>query len=94
MQSGFVEWLMSHDDHELEQLVNRPAWMARAACRGMPIELFFPERGASTKEAKATCAGCPVQTDCLDYALEIGERNITGVWGGTSGREKGSFGTP
>jgi WhiB family transcriptional regulator, redox-sensing transcriptional regulator len=88
MLSGFVEWLMSHDDHELEQLVNRPPWMAQAACRGMPIRLFFLDRGDSTKEAKATCARCPVQSECLDYALEVGEKNMTGIWGGTSGRDR------
>ena len=60
----------------LEEL--RPRWMAAAACRGAPIELFFPARGASTRRARAYCERCAVQTECADYA----ERNReAGVWG-------------
>ena len=29
----------------------------------------FPERGASTREAKEVCRGCVVRLDCLEYAL-------------------------
>ena len=36
-------------------------WQERANCLGVDPDLFFPERGASTKEAKAVCGGCEVQ---------------------------------
>ena len=32
-------------------------WQARANCMGVDPDLFFPERGASTKEAKEVCRG-------------------------------------
>ena len=33
-------------------------WHERANCLGVDPDLFFPERGASTREAKAVCGGC------------------------------------
>ncbi len=62
------------------------AWTARAACRGMDPDTFFPGRGAPTREAKAVCARCPVKADCLKAALE--ERERFGIWGGFSERER------
>lgn len=66
----------------------RPAWMQRAACRGVAntLDLFFPSRGESLTEAKAVCRECPVQAECLDYAMINHEAH--GVWGGLSERER------
>lgn len=61
-------------------------WQGRANCIGVDPDIFFPERGASTKEAKSICAACIVRTDCLEYALENSEK--FGIWGGTSERER------
>jgi WhiB family redox-sensing transcriptional regulator len=61
-------------------------WQSRANCMGVDPDLFFPERGASTREAKAVCRGCVVREDCLDYALANGEK--FGIWGGLSERER------
>ena len=61
-------------------------WMARAACRGMDPELFHPDRGESTAAAKAVCASCPVRDDCLEYALDAGEK--LGIWGGASAKAR------
>ena len=41
--------------------------------------VMFPER-KSIMEAKAICARCPIQVECLTYALESGEPH--GIWGG------------
>jgi len=57
-----------------------------AACAGVDPELFFPERGASTNEAKAVCAGCVVRDACLEYAMDNNER--WGIWGGLARRER------
>ena len=57
-----------------------------ANCLGVDPDLFFPERGASTKEAKEVCRGCVVREDCLEYALSHGEK--FGIWGGMSERER------
>jgi WhiB family redox-sensing transcriptional regulator len=62
------------------------AWQTFAACTGVDPALFFPERGAATREAKAVCATCPVREECLEYALEHGEK--FGIWGGKSERER------
>ncbi|MEI8050246.1 MAG: WhiB family transcriptional regulator [Actinomycetes bacterium] len=61
-------------------------WQAQANCMGVDPDLFFPERGASTREAKEVCRGCVVREDCLEYALGNGEK--FGIWGGMSERER------
>lgn len=64
-----------------------PEWADQAVCRTVPDpDQFFPERGASTKAAKALCAACPLKQKCLDHAVEQPE--IFGIWGGTSERER------
>jgi WhiB family redox-sensing transcriptional regulator len=61
-------------------------WQERANCLGVDPDLFFPERGASTREAKGVCAGCEVRMECLEYALRNSEK--FGIWGGMSERER------
>ncbi len=46
------------------------SWQDLANCLGVDPDLFFPERGASTREAKEVCRGCVVREDCLEYALQ------------------------
>ena len=62
------------------------SWQRQANCMGVDPDLFFPERGASTREAKEVCRGCVVREDCLEYALANGEK--FGIWGGMSERER------
>ena len=62
------------------------SWQRLANCLGVDPDLFFPERGVSTREAKEVCRGCVVRSDCLDYALANGEK--FGIWGGLSERER------
>ncbi len=62
------------------------AWQERALCAQTDPEAFFPEKGGSTREAKAVCASCEVRAQCLEYALENDER--FGIWGGMSERER------
>ena len=59
-----------------------PSWMQLAECKGLDPDLFFPERGESTDEAKAVCATCAVRVECHEYAVV--ERERDGIWGGTS----------
>jgi WhiB family redox-sensing transcriptional regulator len=61
-------------------------WKDASNCLGVDPDLFFPERGASTREAKEVCRGCEVREDCLEYALQNGEK--FGIWGGMSERER------
>ncbi len=41
--------------------VMEKSWWDFANCLGVDPDLFFPERGASTKEAKEVCRGCVVR---------------------------------
>lgn len=61
-------------------------WQQKAACRGINPDLFFPDRGENTTNAKHVCAGCPVTDDCLMYAIVNLE--ISGIWGGKDGKER------
>ena len=62
------------------------SWQDQANCLGVDPDLFFPERGASTREAKEVCRGCVVRLECLEFALVNGEK--FGIWGGLSERER------
>lgn len=62
------------------------SWMDEGVCAQVGDDLWFPEKGGSTREAKQVCAGCPVKADCLEYALRHDIR--TGVWGGKAERER------
>ena len=62
------------------------SWQDQANCLGVDPDLFFPERGASTREAKEVCRGCVVREACLEYALAAREK--VGVWGGYTARER------
>lgn len=53
-----------------------------ALCAQVGGELFFPEKGGSTLEAKRICNDCEVEAACLGYALANDER--FGIWGGLS----------
>jgi len=61
-------------------------WQDLANCRGADPDLFFPERGASTRTAKAICRECTVRVDCLEFAIVSSEK--FGIWGGLSERER------
>jgi WhiB family redox-sensing transcriptional regulator len=66
--------------------VDQLAWQDKANCKGANADLFFPERGASTRTAKSICRECVVRQECLDFAIETGEK--FGIWGGLSERER------
>ena len=74
----------------LAQLVSRPEWHQRAACRGVDPDLFFPLRGDGHPAAAfALCEACSVRSECLASGLEVG--STVGVWGGTTGRQRRSL---
>lgn len=68
-------------------------WQVNGACRGQNADLFYNpenERGRTKRireaGAKAVCAQCPVITQCLEWALDVGESY--GIWGGKSPAER------
>lgn len=64
-------------------------WRDRAACLGLPSDLFFPDDSGSNslaEGAKAVCVTCPVLHECREWALEH-ERKY-GVAGGMTPNER------
>ena len=63
-------------------------WQLRGLCRGNHAHLFFPPSTFERKEerqrreirAKSICTVCPVQSECVEYAMDI--REPYGIWGG------------
>ncbi|MEU6034012.1 WhiB family transcriptional regulator [Actinomadura sp. NPDC047616] len=66
-------------------------WEDFAACKGMDTDIFFPEDSGWTgaeqaDRAKAVCHACPVEADCLDFALL--DWRLDGIWGGMTAEER------
>lgn len=63
-------------------------WKLHGVCRTVDPELWFPESSAGGFRAKRMCRSCPVQMECLEYAMANNE--VFGIWGGmtTSERKK------
>lgn len=78
---------MPSDDAVRVRIENKAAeWKEGKPCGDYPDE-FFADTMRQQKEAAQVCQLlCPVQTQCLDYALRADERY--GVWGGTTERER------
>lgn len=63
----------------------RVSWQLQAACRGVPTEVFYPERSTQVASPLAVCASCPVRAHCLAEALD---REEMGVWGGMTADDR------
>ena len=69
----------------------RADWRDNAACRDIDPDLFFPIGTGEgdlirVAEAKRVCRACPVQAQCLSWALD---HYVTdGVWGGITADER------
>ena len=66
-------------------------WWGLAACRNAEAELFFPISAttasrSTVERAKRICASCPVQSQCLGFALR--HRQEQGIWGGLTEDER------
>ena len=59
-------------------------WQAKAVCRTVVDDAWFPEptQPVLRSAAVARCCPCPVRRSCLAFALSEGENH--GVWGGTT----------
>ena len=72
--------------------MNLPDWRGQALCAQTDPALWFPEQGASARDAKAICNGdsrrdpCPMRAECLADALANDEK--WGIWAGTTERER------
>jgi WhiB family redox-sensing transcriptional regulator len=75
----------------MTEMDNRAGWWSRAACATADPDLFFPisYSGPALRQvmrAKAICARCDIQRECLHYALGAG--SVQGVWGGMTEEER------
>ena len=61
-------------------------WQGRAICAQSDPERWFPEQGGSTQLAKEICASCPVQVQCLEYAME--NDLCDGIYGGLTAKDR------
>lgn len=60
-------------------------WRESAVCRQVDPDLWFPEAGDNGCDAKRVCRTCPVQPECLEFAVQTVQR--AGIWGGMGERE-------
>ena len=65
---------------------NREPWHQDALCPQVSPDFFHPEVGESVRPAKQICALCPVSEQCLQWALDHGERD--GIYGGKTPNER------
>ncbi len=61
-------------------------WRELGACRGLEPSIFYPDDDDEALDAKAVCAVCSVRVACLEFALQVREKQ--GVWGGATERER------
>ena len=65
-------------------------WRAHALCaRAAEPELFFAPGALEHRVAKRICRDCPVQVQCLTYAMEAPVDH--GIWGGLTERERRGY---
>jgi WhiB family redox-sensing transcriptional regulator len=69
-------------------------WMDRAACADTPNDLWFPDDFECSRPdwgpARKVCGGCPVRSECLEFALGFPEdRDRHGMFGGLTPLERG-----
>jgi len=60
-------------------------WRDDAACKGKPLDWFYPLTNESNEEAMAICDDCPVRQECLDYGVKHEE---FGIWGGMTAKDR------
>jgi WhiB family redox-sensing transcriptional regulator len=62
--------------------------ISQAVCKDADPEMFFSNENdiyLHAEEARVLCRICPVQAECLRFALENDEQ---GIWGGTDERDR------
>lgn len=62
------------------------SWYQHARCNRHDPEIFFDTRKRAERRAKSICGKCPVQTECLAFALQSGTE--FGIWGGLNADER------
>jgi WhiB family redox-sensing transcriptional regulator len=69
-------------------------WLKRAACRGLPSDLFFPDQRSEHgwDEPQRICASCPVSNECLALVIDLDWTDDRwGMFGGMTPWERESI---
>ena len=65
------------------------SWRAESFCRKYPTRMWFGGDHRETTQAKAICAACVVQSECLEFA--VGRADLLGIWAGTTPHERAAM---
>ena len=74
---------------DLPFLFEPQEWRTLAACRGLDVNIFYPEVNSGqpqTRWVRELCATCVVRTECLDDAIATADK--WGIRGGMSPNER------
>lgn len=66
-------------------------WKADAACRGMPVSVFFIDKhaGTSAQTAVDVCKTCPVIDECRSFVLSLdNDMGKHGIWAGLTPKQR------
>lgn len=64
-------------------------WQDEALCAQVDTDIFFPDRGGSTRAPKEICSRCPVRDACLKFAQDHAIEH--GIYGGLTPDERGAL---
>ena len=67
-------------------LIQDQDWRAAGLCSQSDPDLWFAVGAIEHKKAKTICRQCPVQKECLSYAMDVPVDH--GIWGGLTERER------
>jgi len=67
-----------------------PSWQEQAACRGVPLDLFYSFKPAVIAKALEHCTRCPVVAECLGMAdrAEADDSHVCGIFGGLTAEQR------
>ena len=80
-----------------------PDWREQAACRGKPVDWWYPKALDHTDrtrdrtaeriapQAHHICQSCPVRDDCLEHAVEHEHGWHTGIWANTTPTQRATI---
>ena len=61
----------ARDGFSLDLYFMGQEWRYSAACRDVPTELFFPDRGIPGEKIRDLCFSCPVRLECLEDSVDV-----------------------
>ncbi|HEY2101459.1 MAG TPA: WhiB family transcriptional regulator [Pseudonocardia sp.] len=77
--------MTTHEPVRIRRAAPEPEW-ADGSCAETDPEIFYPDKGGSTREPRVVCGRCSIRPECLEWALATDQR--FGIWGGTSPEER------